>query len=114
MVTSQKSRRRLSFTVSRRVERYLNIATILAVILLVAVIVLWRVPSQYQILLPATAESVSPKIFVAGPPPQSGRGALYMTFVAEPDSNLPEEVLAPFDPDSTLEPKPPNYSLSRE
>ena len=114
MVTTQKSKRRLSFTVSRRVERYLNIATIVAVILLVAVIVLWRVPSQYQIFLPATAESVSPKIFVAGHPPQSGRGDLYMTFVAEPDANLLEEILARFDPDATLEPKPPNYSSSKD
>jgi PDZ domain-containing protein len=114
MVTKEKSRRRLSLAVSRRTERLINIATIVALLLLVAVIALWRIPSQYQILLPATAESVTPKIYVAGHPPQSGRGDLLMTFVSEPQSNLLEEVFARLDPDATLEPLPPHYSASQD
>src|SRR5437879_8753590 len=104
MVTNEKSRWRLSLSVSRRTERLINIATVVVLLLLVAVIALWRIPSQYQILLPATAESVTPKIYVAGHPPQSGRGDLLMTFVSEPQSNLLDEIFARLDPAATLMP----------
>ncbi|MDB5076594.1 MAG: putative secreted protein [Chloroflexi bacterium] len=114
MVTNETSRRRWSFAFSRRTERLLNIATVIALLLLVAVIALWRIPSQYQLLLPATAESVSPKIYVAGHPPQSGRGDLLMTFVSEPQSNLLEEIFARLDPDATLLPLPPQYNASQD
>jgi PDZ domain-containing protein len=99
---------------ARRLERILNIVTIIAVVVLVAVIALWRIPSQYQIYLPATAQSVTPMIAVDGHPAKTGRGDLLMTFVAEPDSNLLEELLAHFDPDATITPLPPHYSQSQD
>jgi PDZ domain-containing protein len=114
MVTPESPRRRFGLRSTRRSERIINIATVVALLLLVAIIALWRIPSQYQILLPATAESVTPKIYIGNYPPQSGRGDLLMTFVSEPDSNLLEEILARFDPDSSLVPLPPKYSASQD
>lgn len=96
------------------IERVLNAASALAILILLAVIVLWRLPSDYLILLPASAQGVDAKIYVAGHPPASGRGQLYMTFVSEPDSNKLQELFARLDPDASLEPKPPAYSPSAD
>jgi PDZ domain-containing protein len=100
---------------ARRLDRLINIATVVAVLLLIAVIALWRIPSQYQILMPASAQSVTPMIAVNGHPPRSGStGEFLMTFVSEPDSNLLEEILARLDPDATIVPLPPSYSATAD
>lgn len=102
------------FRISPRWERALNIVTIIALLLLVAGVVLWRIPSKYQILLPATAESVESQIYVANHPAPTGRGQFYMTFVSEPNTNLLTEIFGRLDPDATLEPLPPNYSQQQQ
>jgi PDZ domain-containing protein len=102
--------RRSGSALARRLDRILTVVTIVAVLLLIAVIVAWKVPGPYQIEVPATAQSVTPQIYVAGHSPQSGRGDLYMTFVAEPDTNLLDDILFHFDPDATIVPLPPNYN----
>ncbi len=97
-----------------RLERILTGLTILLLVVAVAGVVLWRLPSKYEILMPATAQSVNPMISVQGHPPQSGRGDLLMTFVSEPDSNLLEEMLARVDPDASLQPLPPQYNATQD
>src|SRR5947209_19869862 len=104
----------LRFRISPRWERALNIVTIIVLLLLVAGVVLWRIPSKYQILLPATAESVESQIYVANHPAPTGRGQFYMTFVSEPNTNLLTEIFGRLDPDATLEPLPPNYSQQQQ
>jgi PDZ domain-containing protein len=95
-------------------ERALNIVSIAAILILIVVVVLWRIPSPYQILLPATAQRVDPKIQVAGHPPASGRGQFYMTFVSEPDSNMLQEIFGRLNPDATLVQRQQGVTQSQE
>jgi PDZ domain-containing protein len=95
------------------VERIVNILSIVAIVLLLAMIALWKIPSKYLIYLPATAEAVNPHLYVAGHPSAGGRGQFLFTFVAEPDSNLLEELFARLNPDASLEPEPPSFSASQ-
>ncbi len=113
MATTLKARRRIGFRIPPRVEKIVNILSIVAIVVLVAMIALWKIPSSYLIYLPATAESVNPHLYVAGHPAGSGRGQFLFTFVAEPDSNLLEELFARLNPDASLEPKPPSFSASQ-
>jgi PDZ domain-containing protein len=76
--------------------------------------VLWRLPSNYEILMPATAQSVNPMISAQGHPLRAGRGDLLMTFVSEPDSNMLEELIAHLDPDASLQPLPPKYNAAQD
>ena len=104
---------RLRFTLPPRVERTINITSIVLLILAVLALVLWHIPSSYQVLLPASAQSVDPQIYVANHPPQSGRGRLFMTFVDEPDANLLLSLFARLDPDASVESLPPGYSQAQ-
>jgi PDZ domain-containing protein len=111
---TQKSRAgRFRFSLPPRLERTLNIGAIVALVLVVVALILWHLPSSYQVLLPATAEAVDSQIYVAHHPAQSGRGRFYMTFVEEPDPNLLLSLVARLDPDASVEPLPPNYSVSQ-
>jgi len=110
--TNKPSPRRAS--PARLLDRILTVATIVVVLLLIAVIVLWRIPGNYRIEVPATAESVSTQITIAGHPPRAGHGDLLMTFVAEPDFNMLDDVLYHFDPDATITPLESGYSAKTE
>jgi PDZ domain-containing protein len=100
-------------SVLRRVERIVNVLSILVIVILITLFALMHIPSGYQVELPATAQPVSPKIYVAGHPPKTGWGQLYMTFVSEPDTNLLEQIYGWLDPDASLVPLPPHYSASQ-
>ncbi|HXT35306.1 MAG TPA: S16 family serine protease [Chloroflexota bacterium] len=113
MATTVKPRRRIGFRIPPRVEKIVNILSIVAIVLLLAMIALWKIPSKYLIYLPATAEAVNPHLYVAGHPSAGGRGQFLFTFVAEPDSNLLEEIFARLNPDASLEPEPPSFSASQ-
>lgn len=105
---------RFRISISPRLERGLNILTIVLLVLLVIGVVLWRLPSKYQILLPATAQPVESQIYVAGHAAATGRGQFLMTFVEEPDTNLLLEIVGRLNPDATLEPLPPSYSRQQD
>jgi Lon-like protease len=107
-----KTARRIGFRIPPRVDKAINILSIVAILVLVSLIVLWKIPSNYLIYLPATAESVNPHLYVAGHPGASGRGQFLFTFVEEPESNLLEQLFAHFNPDASLEPEPPSFSAS--
>jgi PDZ domain-containing protein len=113
MDNSQVSAPRDRGRILRRIERIINVLSIVVIVLLIALFALWHIPSGYQVELPATAQSVEPKIYVAGHPPKTGRGQLYMTFVSEPDTNLLEEIYGRLDPDASLVPLPPHFSASQ-
>ena len=81
----------------------------MAIVVLLLVVVLSRIPSGYNMLLPSTALSVEPKIYVAGHPVVSGRGQLLMTFVEERHASLLENIFGRLDPDASFDPLPPNY-----
>jgi PDZ domain-containing protein len=111
---TQKSRAgRFRFSVPPRLERTLNIVSLVALVLVVLALILWHLPSSYQVLLPATAESVESQIYVAHHPARSGRGHFFMTFVEEPDPNLLLSLVARLDPDASVDPLPPNYSVTQ-
>ncbi|MGH2344786.1 MAG: hypothetical protein ACRDG4_06140, partial [Chloroflexota bacterium] len=107
-----KTGRRIRFHIPPRVEKAINILSIVAILVLLSMVVLWKLPSKYLIYLPATAASVNPHLYVAGHPAGSGRGQFLFTFVEEPQSNLLEQLFAHFNPDSSLEAKPPSFSAS--
>ena len=98
---------------ARRLERAFTVFTVILLLIGIAGVVLWRIPSNYEVLMPATAESVNPMISIQGHPLPSGRGDLLMTFVSEPDSNMLEELLAHLDPDASLEQLPPQYNAAQ-
>ncbi len=97
----------------RRVERIVNVLSIVVIVILIALFALMHIPSGYQVELPATAQPVAPKIAVAGHPPRTGWGQLYMTFVSEPDTNLLEEIYGRLNPDASLVPLPPHFSATQ-
>ncbi|HWE64799.1 MAG TPA: PDZ domain-containing protein [Chloroflexota bacterium] len=109
--TPRAGRRR--FSLPPRAERIINILSIVILVVLVAALVLWRIPSSYQVYLPATAESVASQIYVADHPEPTGRGGFYMTFVEEPDTSLLLSIFGRLDPDASVEPLPKNYSQSQ-
>lgn len=113
MVNSTTTRRPSKGRASRW-ERVFTGLTIFLLLIGIAGVVLWRLPSKYEILMPATAQSVNSMISVQGHPLRAGRGDLLMTFVSEPDSNMLEELLAHFDPDASLEPLPAQYNASQD
>ena len=114
MAVTTKASGRLRFLGSGRVDRAINILTILVVLILIVGVVLWRIPSKYQILLPTSAESVDPKLYVSGHPAPTGRGQFYMSTVQEPDTSLLLEIFGRLNPDSTIEAVPTGYSNSQQ
>ena len=97
----------------RRIDTVLNVMAIVATLALLVGVILWRIPSSYQLLLPAAAEPVDSKIYVSNHPASSGRGHFEMTFVEVEDSTLLYQIFGRFDPDASLEPLPPHYSASQ-
>src|SRR5882724_4614527 len=104
---------RQRFALPPRVVRILNITGLIVALLLLLVAVLWRIPSDYLLHLPVSAESVEPKIYVAGHPSQSGRGQFLMTTVLESRASILERIVMPLDQDATLEDLPKDYSQSQ-
>ena len=113
METLKSRAGRFRFTLPPRVERGINITSIVLLVLMVIALILWRIPSSYQVLMPATAVSVDSQIYVGQHPAQTGRGHFLMTFVEEPDNNLLLSIVSRLDPDASVEPLPPNYSESQ-
>lgn len=97
----------------RRIDTVLNVVAVVATLVLLVGVILWRIPSTYQLVLPAAAEPVDAKIYVGNHPAPTGRGHFDMTFVEEEDSNLLYQIFGRFDPDAALEPLPPHYSASQ-
>lgn len=113
MDTAKTRTGRFRLSLSPRTERIINIISVVILVVLILALVLWRIPSKYQVYLPATAQAVASQIYVANHPEPSGRGSFYMTFVEEPDTSLLLEIFGRLDPDASVEPLPPHYSAQQ-
>src|SRR5690242_2609865 len=67
---------------SSRGNRFLNILTVLLVIVAAGLLILYLIPSDYYLVLPGDAVQVDPLIKVKGHPAKPKRGRIFLTDVS--------------------------------
>ena len=98
----------------RRMLRPSRVVATLAVVAAFAAVVLWLVPSNYYLLLPAPATPVAPLVTVEGEKPERGGGGIYFVAVVERRASLLERLFPGLREGATLIPaqriNPPGVS----